>query len=257
MHDQRDNTPPNLRVLRIVEILADARRPLSATEINEHLRLPKATIHRLCNTLEKSGFLTRDPHRGRLRPARRLRQMGAGVLATSRMHVARHAVMERVARRIGETLNLAVPEEQGMSYVDRVDTQWPLRFQLPIGSCVPFHCTASGKLFLSAFREPELTVMLNALELASEGPNCITRANDLRNEIHMIRDRGHSFDNQEFMAGMIAAAVPVRTPTGAFFGALAFHAPLQRMSLDQAAGHLGTLIRGARDLERILFLDAD
>ncbi len=257
MSKQQDKIPPNLRALRIMEILADAGRPLSVAEINEHLGLPKATVHRLCSTLEASGFLARDTHRGRLRPARRLRRIGGGVLATSRMHVARHAVMERVARHIGETLNLAVPEEQGMSYVDRVDTQWPLRFQLPIGSHVPFHCTASGKLFLSAYGDPELAVVLRALELTSEGPNCITRADTLLREIQTIRGRGHSFDNEEFMAGMIAAAVPVRTPSGGFFGALAFHAPLQRMSLGQAAGHLGTLSCGARDLERILFMDPD
>lgn len=257
MSDWTRNTPPNLRALRIIEILAEAGRPLNATEINERLKLPKATIHRLCNTLEAAGFLVRDQTKGRLRPTRRLRRIGVGMFSTSRVHIARHKVMERVARIIGETCNLAVPEEKGMNYVDRVDTQWPLRFQLPVGTHVPFHCTASGKLFLSSFPDAELAVMLAALEFTPEGPNCITGPDAMQREIQAIRARGYSLDNEELMAGMIAAAVPVRDPQGHFFAALAFHAPMQRLSLEQAAAQLGTLRDGAQDLERILFQQPD
>ena len=34
-------------------------------------------------------------------------------------------------------------------YLDRVESDWPLQICLNIGSRVPLHCTASGKLFLS------------------------------------------------------------------------------------------------------------
>ena len=36
-----------------------------------------------------------------------------------------------------------------MLYLDRVEAQWPLRLTLDVGSHVPLHCTASGKLFLA------------------------------------------------------------------------------------------------------------
>ncbi len=44
------------------------------------------------------------------------------------------------------TCNIATPDRDGMVYIDRVETKWPLRIQLPIGTTVPFHCTASGNL---------------------------------------------------------------------------------------------------------------
>ena len=43
----------------------------------------------------------------------------------------------------------ALPDREAMVYIERVQTEWPLRIQLPIGTRVPFHCTASGKMYLS------------------------------------------------------------------------------------------------------------
>ncbi len=33
---------------------------------------------------------------------------------------------------------------------DRVETEWPLRLQLPVGTLAPFHATAAGKLYLAS-----------------------------------------------------------------------------------------------------------
>ena len=56
-HEENYRIAPSLRALMILEVLADAGRPLTPTEINETLQLPKPTIHRLCHTLLEQGFL--------------------------------------------------------------------------------------------------------------------------------------------------------------------------------------------------------
>ena len=52
MTDRRDRIPTNLRALRILEMLAQSGRAMSPTELGAEIGLPKATIHRLCTTLE-------------------------------------------------------------------------------------------------------------------------------------------------------------------------------------------------------------
>jgi len=71
-----------------------------------------------------------------------------------------------------------------------------------------------------------------------------------------VRAAGYSWDDEEFMAGMIAFAVPVRDPGGRFIAALAFHAPMQRVSLEAGRAHVATLAAGARRLEALFFGDA-
>jgi DNA-binding IclR family transcriptional regulator len=253
MDDDSGRIPTNLRALLILETLAQAGRAMSAAEIGAEIGLPKATIHRLCTTLEDEGFLTREPQDGRLRPAQRARNLASGLQVAARFDLARHLVLKSVAGRIGETCNLVVPGVAGMVYLDRVDTPWPLRFQLPVGTEVPFHCTASGKMFLATLSERALDTVLDSLELTREGPNCAVKVKDLRARLAEVREAGHSWDDEEFMAGMIAFAVPVRDPGGRFIAALAFHAPMQRVSLEAGRKHVPVLAEGARRLEALFF----
>jgi len=253
MIDDTSRIPTNLRMLLIFEALAASGRPMTPSELGEEIDLPKPTLHRLCTTLEDEGFLIRDHHSGRLRPARRTRVMSIGLQQVSRLHIARRTILKSVASKIEETCNIAAPSVAGMTYLDRVDTPWPLRFQLPVGTEVPFHCTASGKLFLSSFNDAELKPLLNAMELTEEGPNSITDEAALRTEINLIRKAGYSWDNQEFMAGMVAFAVPVLDLEGRFACAIAFHAPVQRISYEAAKEHVPLLREGAQRIHDVLF----
>ena len=110
-------------------------------------------------------------------------------LSSLRVRTARLAVLGALAEEVGETCNLSVPEQEGMIYVDRVETHWPMRFQLPIGSTVPFHCTAAGKMFLSSLDEAELDKLLSAIELDSLARNTITDQDALKEELALIRKR--------------------------------------------------------------------
>jgi len=168
-----DRIPTNLRTLMILEVLGTSDRALSPTEINKSIGLPKQTIHRLCAKLEQEGFLAREEDGKKLRPTRRARLMASGLLHASRDHIARHQVMQRVADEVGETVNFVVPDSQGMIYVDRVETDWPFRVQLPVGTHVPFHCTASGKTFLASLAPKARQAMVRSLQLKELTPNTI------------------------------------------------------------------------------------
>lgn len=248
--------PTNLRCLLIIEALADAARPLTPAELGERVGLPKATAHRLCAMLVEEGLLIRDSVARGLRPARRARRLGSGLLGSSLTHIARHKILEEVSRRTEETCNLVAAADKGMVYLDRVDTPWPLRFQLPVGTHVPFHCTASGKLFLSSLSERDLNALLNVLPLSREGPNTLTDPALLRQELARIRAAGHSVDNEEFMAGMVAIGAPILDAQGRFYAAITIHAPRQRLTLENPAGHIRTLKKGAAGLRKLLFQEA-
>lgn len=248
MQDESDAIPTNLRTIRVLEIVAAAERPVTPTEVNATLRLPKATVHRLCQTLLDEGFLVRDGAQGGLRPGRRLRAMAAGALHASRFHVQRRQILMRVAEEVGETVNYVVPVDEGMTYRDRVETGWALRIQLPVGSHVPFHCTASGKAFLATLPEEERRRMVAALRLEALTPRTITEPGRFLAELDRVARQGHAVDNEEFMDGMVAVAVPVRDPAGRYIASLAFHAPRQRLTMEAALTKRDVLVRAAAAL---------
>ena len=250
----RAQIPTNLRLLLIIEEVAKAGSPVSASDLSDILGLPKPTVHRLLATAEDEGFLQRDIDGRSYGPGRRLRRLSGNTLSSQRMRTERLMIMRALAEDVGETCNLAAPGRHGMVYLDRVETHWPLRIQLPIGTQVPFHCTASGKMYLSSLRTDKLDRLLSWLKLERGTDKTITGRDRLREEIAVTRTRGFSTDDEEFMENMVAIAVPVRDSEGRLLTTLSIHAPVQRHDLPGLIEVLPKLKKAAGRLE-LLGLD--
>lgn len=244
--------PTNLRLLLVLEAMAEAGVPVTPTEINQILGLPKPTIHRLFTTLETEGFIQREIDGRGYSPGRRMRHMSVGVLSSLRIRTARIAILTKLAEEIGETSNIAIPDRDAMVYMDRVETKWPLRIQLPIGTRVPFYCTASGKLYLSSLDRRHLRNYAQSARLEPRTRTTISDPDTLIAEALAIRERGYATDNAEFMEDMIAVAVPIRDHNGRLVSTLSFHAPVQRLSMAEAIRHVDRLRASAKHLSDLL-----
>lgn len=250
--DKTETIPTNLRLLSVLEVVARAGVPVTPTDVNAEIGLPKPTIHRLFATLEAEGFLQRELDGRTYTVGNRCRKMSMNILSSVRVRTARVAILARLADQIGETCNIAVPDRQAMIYLDRIETKWPLRIQLPIGTQVPFYCTASGKMYLSTFQENHLKRYLEAACFHSRTARTLTDPEALRKEVHATRERGYSEDNEEFIDGMIALAVPINDNLGRLISTLSFHAPTQRLSIEKSHAHLPLLRKAAADLAELV-----
>lgn len=242
---------PNLRIIRILEILAKQSVPMTPTELNRELGLPKQSLHRLCTLLVTEGYLEKS---GRaLIPAPRAMNLASGLARISATSIACHQILNRVSSEFSETVNLVRPEKKGMNYIDRVETNWPFRILLPVGTHVPFHCTASGKTFLANLPNARRRAFLRTLSLDSLTAYTLTESDRLEDELQTVKTQGFATDNEEFHEGMVAIAAPIFNAHGDYFGAVAVHGPKNRYSLESAIARIGTLKQAARDIEHILF----
>lgn len=243
--------PTNLRLLMLLEAVAKAGVPVTPSTVNEALGLPKPTIHRLFATAEAEGFLQRDLDGRSYSPGRRLRSLANDTLSSERIRTVRVAIMRALAVEVGETCNLAIPEREGMVYLDRVETHWPLRIQLPIGTQVPFHCTASGKMYLSTLRTDYIDRFLRNHRLDALTDRSITDPDRLKAALEEVRRQGYATDDEEFMQGMTAIAVPILDQRGRLLSTLSIHAPEQRRCLSDLIASLGPLRDAAAELAAI------
>ena len=236
------------RVLDILDTVAASSKPLSATEINEVLDLPKATAHRLCAELEARGYLLKRINGKSYQPGNRLFDVAVGVLANSRFSATRHAILTALSEKVGETCNIAYPDGLYMAYSDRVETKAPLRLQFSIGMRVPLYCTASGKLYLSTLPKARRKAVLGQLHLEKLAKNTITDLDMLLAELDMIERRQVSIDNQELYDDVIAIAVPIEDKQGRFYSSLAIQAPVSRISIENSEKYLPLLREAAQEL---------
>ena len=244
--------PTNLRLLRLLEEVARVGGPVSPSALGEALNLPKPTVHRLLATAEAEEFLQRHVDGRSYGPGRRLRRLSINTLSSDRMRTERLRIMRALAEEVGETCNLAAAGRDGMTYLDRVETHWPLRIQLPIGTQVPFYCTASGKMYLSSLRQDKLNRYLDTADLSPRTGATMTDPDLLKEELAKTRDRGFSTDAQEFMEGMSAIAVPVCDDQGRLLSTLSIHSPIMRTDVDVLIKHLDKLQAAAAQLEELV-----
>ena len=125
------------RTLAIIEATVGDSRPTSATDLAAALDVPKPTVHRICLMLEREGFLQREPDARGFTVGPRLTSLALDILRATAHLAPRHAILKSLSEEIGETCNLSIPDCDAMVYVDRVETHWPLRIALQIGSRCP------------------------------------------------------------------------------------------------------------------------
>ncbi len=235
-------------MLDILDTVAASPKPLSATEINEVLELPKATAHRLCAELESRGYLLKRIDSKSYVPGNRLYDVAVGVLANARFSATRHAILTALSEEVGETCNIAYPDGLYMAYSDRVETKAPLRLQFPIGMRVPLYCTASGKLYLSTLPRARRKSIVSKLKLEQRAKNTITDPELLHAEIEKIAERQVSVDDQELYDDVFAIAVPIKDKQGRFYSSLSIQAPSARVSIEDHEKYIPRLREAAHDL---------
>ena len=71
-------------------------------------------------------------------------------------------------------------------------------------------------------------------------------------EVTSVRNDGYSVDDEEFMDGMAAVAVPICDDRGRLLTTLSIHAPVQRHDVTGLLRHLSALQAAASQLERIV-----
>ncbi|HWB44530.1 MAG TPA: IclR family transcriptional regulator [Hyphomicrobiaceae bacterium] len=239
---------PALKVFAVLETIASQQRPLAIYELAALLGVPKPTMHRIVRQLDSEGLLQREPNRRVYGPGPRLLNFALHTVSSAMQSAPRHAVLEALSGAVGETCNFGMLNGNAIVYLDRVEASWPFGLKFEAGSRVPLHCTSVGKLLLSVQPRRRRDELIRATTLARYTENTITDPEALNRELDEIRKRGYSIDNQEFLAGVVCLAAPVRDSKGVVCAGLAISAPHARMSVDEAILHLPKLLAAAKQL---------
>ena len=234
------------RALHLLEMIASASPPPTLRDLTDGIQLPKATTHRFVSLLEKLGFVQRTLDGRHYLVGQRLTRMAIDVMRSSLLMAPGRAILTSLVREIGETCNVAMLDGSEMIYVDRVESDWPLQIRLGVGSHIPLYCTASGKLFLSLMPSSLQRALVGSGPLPQHTARTIVDPAKLEVELQRIRDTEVGTDNEEFIDGMIAVAVPVLDPRGTICAAVAVHGPTARLPLQRAI-ELAPVLRKAAD----------
>jgi len=250
----------HMKPLVLLERLAEAQHPMGLAELATALEVPKPTVHRWLGVLEEAGLVQRTLDGRRYEVATRASRLAFSILSNKPSGAIRHEILRQVVRDVGETCNLTILDGAEVRYLDRVESQWPLRITFQPGSRVPAYCSASGKLFLALMQPAKRDLALCGIKVEKKTDSTIVGKSALMNELADIRSNGYALDREEYLPGLVCLAVPVFRTNGrsrACVAALAIQAPVARLSLEDMLTKLPILKEAADSMSETIRHDSE
>ncbi|WP_435283023.1 IclR family transcriptional regulator domain-containing protein [Streptomyces koelreuteriae] len=200
----RDFIESLARGLTVLTAFGEARPELTLTEVAQATGLARATARRALITYEHLNLVTQtDDRTFALTP--QVLSLGFPPLSRTTLPDIAHPHLADLTSRIHESTSLAVLSDSGeeIQYTARVATGRVMSVNITVGTRLPAHVTALGRVLLS-----DRTTTTDTDTLTS------------------IRSQGYALVDEELEEGLRAIAVPIRDRSGRVVSALntAMHA---------------------------------
>ena len=236
--------------LRLLEALASAPAPLGVTELARKLDLDKASVSRMLKTLEQSGFVAKDAQSQRFSLGTTLISMGYKALKRlSLLDCAKPALIDLV-EKTGESAHLGILIEDRVFYLDQLAPQLAIGADLAVGSLVPVHCTALGKVLLAFQSNDFRDEIIGRLKFESYTNKTIGNARAFSEHLDIVKAEGVAHDDEEFSVGVRCIAAPIFRYDDTVCGAIGISGPVPRFTRAKLARWQDLLKEGAVAISR-------
>ena len=225
----------------LLENLVANGSELGIADLCKKTSLPKGTVHRLLGTLKNLGYIEQNSQNRKYYLTVKIFKLGAAV--TDRVGLVQIIpYMKKLSQQFNETINLAILDGDEIIYLYSVGSGNALKLDLRIGSNQPAYCAAVGKVLLAYLSEQELDGYLQRVKLKFYTPYTITSKEYLKKDLKLIREKGYSFVNEEYMVGVSCVAVPIKDNRGKVCAGLSFSVPTVRMDKEKLPQLIDSLI---------------
>jgi DNA-binding IclR family transcriptional regulator len=213
-----------LNACHALVILMEAGEPLALGEFAHRAKLAPATAHRILRSLALYQFV-RQTDDGDYELGLRLLELGSAV--ASQFDIVRMARphMERLAETTGETVHLALLDDDHAVYVDKVEGRHSIRLVSRPGYTVPLHATSLGKVLCAGLNDAALDALLERLRRSLDDETL----RRFRAEIDDARRTGYAVDREELLPGLMCVGTPIFDRDGSVLAAMSVAGPTFRM----------------------------
>lgn len=218
---QTTNKHKNKTVVRSMDLLQLflTYPKLNISEMAKLSGIPKTSVLRMIGSLEEMGFLKKDREGSY---SLGLLFLQYGNLVAERLDIRHIAlpVMQQLRDDIQEAIHLVLRDGDECIYIEKLDTDHPVRLFTKIGRKAPLYAGASSRIILAFMPELEREEYLEATELQPIASGTITDKAELRQTLERSRHEGYSFSRSELENYTAELSAPIFDHTGQIVAAL-------------------------------------
>lgn len=233
-----------LRCFRVLELLAEEPFELSTSSIADILRMPRASVHRLCSTLVEGGFVEHVSSHKRYRLTPKSLWVGSGYLRHSAIYRAAFFPMQVLAKQIPGTVQLAVLSEGEVLFIHSVGYPGSADAFADVGLRRSLHTTASGKLFLAEMPLEKVKQLMQH-GVAKYTERTIVSFVRMKEELNRVAVEGYAVNDEELLPGLFVLAAPVRDSSRKTTAAISITLSVRHKEVEKGLQYLELLCEAA------------
>lgn len=235
----------------MLRLLASSPGRLGIVEIARSLDLAKGTAHGIVRTLQHVGFVEQDGS-GKYQLGAALLHLGTSYLDVNELRSRSINWADPLAARSGESVRIGTILEGKVLVVHHVFRPDDTLQTLDVGSLLPLHASALGKVLL-AYNSTAAAVALRG-ECERYTRRTITTPALLARALVEVREAGWGADIEEMTVGEAGVAAPIRGYGGLVVGSIGLSGPVERIC-DTRRRPLPKLVGYVRDAARAVSRD--
>jgi DNA-binding IclR family transcriptional regulator len=230
---ERYIVPALERGLKLLTLFDRQRTEISAPEAARMLGLPRSTTFRLIRTLEHFGLLERAGNAFRLGPG--MLRLGFEYVAALPFTDIAKPIVESLRDATGYAAQLAIQDGREVVFIVRAVAASAFASSVTVGTRMPAHATALGRVFLAELSGPDLRALYRDEKQRDEKQRDVKlqvyspqTPRTFAELVRLLRDdhaRGYATSESFFEAGISAIAAPVRDGSGRVVAALSVTIP--------------------------------
>ena len=226
------------KALDIFDCIAEAPRPLTASETAARMGMSLSSVYKFLSTLTDKDYLSFDSETKQYRPSSRLVHLATRLSGNQQLTQLALPYMKELAAVTKETIHLAVPQGINVVFLEKIDSPHTLNVQTKIGTVSRMDRGATPQAIMALSPEDTFEKLCREVEKEPNGPASAAYLRQLRQQ---IRQNGYIMSLGQMNVGVAAIAVPVVGADGLAAGAIAVAAPQARFSQEQFLSYVPML----------------
>ena len=221
--------PSTDRTFALLELLTQHADGLNIAEMTRLLGVTQNSVFRITKTLEARGYLFRRDRDKRYTLTGKLLRIAQPKAGGKNLVEEALPAMKRVRDETTESMVLSVRSGHECVLIFQLPALHVMKVLWDLGTRVPLHNNASGKVFLAFADEATRGRLIDEQELVPNTGRTITDKEELIEHLLKARELGYTTDRGENFEGMHCVASPVYGLEGEVAAAICMSAPAQRM----------------------------
>jgi len=204
--------PTVKKAFQILNLVARRDNRLTISDLSRELGISKSTVCGITQALEGTGAVVRDDKTKRYSLGLTLFELGRKAYARIDLRDVARPVIEELMRSTRQSVFLGMRSGDHVSIVDIMESTQDLKITAHVGARLPLLVGATGKVFMAYMADHGAAQLIRTMQLRRDTERSITDPDRYMEEIRQVRACGYALDDEEYLQGVRAVAVPIHAP---------------------------------------------